>query len=218
MTYTKAVAIDQCYIRINGGVLSTENKVKREDIEPYLLSALAWAWGIETEERLQRALRAKRNGVADATSFDDLRITQFLTPQYDEQKKQYYVEIGNIASIGGMNYFEIAPMHGFEPIYKIEKRSELAGLGDIADSVNFAYTLRIKGYEERVYFSNLKNCGDCQLEVTTNADFSKIGNNDTLPIPNGKEVLVIERVVEFFTGQKIIPDDNRVDQQDAKVA
>jgi hypothetical protein len=214
---TKEIAIEQVYIRVNGGILSTENKVKREDIENYLLATVLWAWGIDFQERLDRSLRNKRYGVADKTSFDDVTVTQLLSPQYDETKQQYYVEVGNIANVGGNTYFEIAPLHGFQPIYKIEKRSDLAGLGDIADSFNFAYFLRLKDLEPRVYFTNLKNCGDCKLEVTTNIDLSKIADSDILPIPNSKKMLVIDKVCDFFLNQKLLLQDNRFDEIDQKV-
>ena len=213
MAYTKEYAIDQCYIRINNGNLSSENRVKREDIEPYLIAALAWVWGLESEDRLQTMMRTKRYGMADMVSFDDLRISQYITPQYDEKKKEYFVPIHNIPAIGGNHFFEVLPISGTKPIYRINKESDLSGLEDVVQDFIIAYYQNLKGVSPRIFLLGLKDA-DSEVEVLTNADFSTLANSDILPAPAGKELLIIDKTVEFFTGQKNAYEDNKIDQND----
>lgn len=207
--YTKNIAIEQVYLRVNAGQTTTTTTVKREDIEPYLIAALAWAWGISLSERQQNAIRNKRYGVENDVSYNDLRITKYLTPQYDSRKASYFVDVV-IPTIAGNQYYEINYVQGSKPIRKIEKRSDLAGLEDVVDDTCVYY---LNNPTPRLYFVNLTTCGDCEIEVTSNIDYTAIGDDEIIPIPADKEILFIEKCVEFFLGQKL-GEDSLVDEND----
>jgi len=207
--YTKEFAIEQIYLRVNRGQTTTETVVKREDLEMYLIAGIAWCWGISLNERLQTALRNKKYGIENDVSYNDIRITKYLTPKYDSRKASYYVDIV-IPTVAGVQYYDACYVQGSKPIRKIEKRSDLAG---IEDTVSDTCVYAINNPNPRLYFVNLTTCGDCEIEITSNIDYTQLTDTDLLPIPPDKELLLIDKCVQFFDAQKM-GEDTAVDEND----
>jgi hypothetical protein len=212
MVYTKAVAIEQVFLRVNAGKLTDETTVKREDIEPYLAAACSWAWGLAISERVAQEIRQKRFNIGSAISYDDLKITTYATPQYDERKAEYFIDMPNgVANIGGNQDFDVAYVQGTQQIRRIGKRTDLDGIEDILGGDAAAYYLA--NPNPRIYIKGL-SCGTCEMEVTSNVNFGNLKDDDVLPLPSEKAVLTIDKCVEFFLGQKF-GEDNRIDNADA---
>lgn len=210
MSYTKNELIEQVYIRLSGGKLTQESTVKRIDLHFYVLAAVHAAWGLEFQERAQTALRAKRGGMAyDSSVFNDLQVSEVLTPVKDTENGLFYIKPNSVITIGGKADWDIASVKGFEKIFKIGRRSELQGISDT--SIMYAYYERTP--EKRIYLINTPPT--CKVEFTSIQDLSKIGGDEIMPLPEDKAVLVIDKAVEFFTGQKQALEDVLVDQNDA---
>jgi hypothetical protein len=114
-----------------------------------------------------------------------------------------------------MQYMEVNHTKGFKKIYPIAKRSDLVGLEDGINGLEMVYFLpKTATQSARLYFIGLDECcGDEELEIITNIDFSTLGDEDILPIPDGKQTEVIEKCVRFFLGQKD-GEDNLIDEND----
>ena len=212
MIYTKSQAIEQVYLKVNGGKTTQQATVKREDIELYLMAAVAFVWGQDMKERVQQAILYKRLGMESSVSFDDIRTTEYITPQYDKRKDEHYIEVGEINTVNGMQTWDLLPVQGFYDIKKVNSRSDLSGLDDVVDGIVFAYY--ITNPTARIYIVNLPRT--CELEFTRNVDFSAIGDDEALPVPDDKQKLVIDYCVEYFTGQKLMPDDKQINNEDNK--
>jgi hypothetical protein len=176
------------------------------------MAAVQAAWGIEIKERQDAAIRAKRAGLPyDSTVFNELEISETLTPSLDTVSNQYYINTPIIQSTGGNVNWSVAPVEGFNEIFKINKRSDLNGM-DTHEMI-FAYYQR-SSTTQRIYFINLPD--SCGVLFTASQNLSNLGDDDIMPIPSDKETWVVQSCVEFFTGQKMTPADIVVDQTDIK--
>ena len=69
---------------------------------------------------------------------------------------------------------------------------------------------------DRLYFPSIKKGDDLQeIYVVLVASTADIGDEDPLPIPADKEIIVVQRVVEMYRQQKLTPQDNVNDNVDA---
>jgi hypothetical protein len=210
MALTKGEAIEIVYLRVNGFRTSAQNQIKREDIAVYLHSAVNYVWGLAAQERLAQIARDKRMGLSSNTSFSDAFQTQYITPQFDKRKKEYFVEVNKISSIGGNLFFQVLPVQGTFPIYNIASRSDLAGLENALGDTAYCYYLYIKNALPRIYLINFFAHSDCELEVTTNFSLSSLSDDDILLVPADKEALMIDKCVQFFEGSQ--RGDDLIDQ------
>lgn len=207
---TKEVLIESVYLKITGGKPSSQSSVRREDISSLLPAVIAAAWSNEMDKRMAQFLQMKRLGINKPLSNEDFKITQYLSPSFDGRKNAHYLDIPNgIPILNGISEWDISPVEGVFSIYKINKLSDLVGLEDSVNDLAYAYY--INNPTPRLYIHNIDSC---ELQVTTALNIDNIGDTDLLPIPANKEFEVINALVEFFTGQRLFPDDKKVDQID----
>lgn len=209
---TKEILIESIYLRVNGGKPTQQSTVKREDIEAILPAVIAAALSNEMDKRIAQYIQLKRLGIDKPMSNEDIKVTQYLTPSFDTRKKAHYVDIANsMAIVNGASDFEISPVEGTLPIYKLNKLSDLTGLEDCVNGMAYAYFM--KNPIPRLYIHNIID--SCELQVTTALNIDGIGDKDVLPIPDSRLFEVINACVEFFTGQRMMPDDKFIDQMDS---
>lgn len=208
---TKEVLIESVLLRVNGGKLTSQISVERIDIEVLLPAVIAAAWSNEMDKRMAQYIQLKRLGIDKPMSNEDFKITQYLTPSFDARKKAHYIDILNgVPILNGMSDYEISPVEGVFSIYKINKLSDLTGIEDCVNGMAYAYFM--KNPTPRLYIHNITDA--CELQVTTALNVDSIGDTDTLPIPANREFEVINALVQFFTGQRMMPDDKFIEQMD----
>ena len=198
MAYTLHVAIEQAYIALVGGILTTDSNVMREDVEPFLLAACQSVWDEDIRERKLTEVRAKRTGVAYTYTESDIRTAQELTVSNDTSRNaQYIITPFKIQSYAGQMIWDVFPISGFEQFHKIQSRSELSGMDALYD-MKFAL-IENRQSEQRIYLY-----GGLFDTVVLEApfDFNALQDTDLLPIPAGKEEMVIQKCVNFFLAQK----------------
>jgi len=208
MAYTKEVAIEQIYLLLVGGKPTTQSSVKREDIEPYLLASCQWAWSEDIAERKLNEMRGKRSGVAFTYTEGDIKTAQTLPVTKDTVRNALFVSVPfRIQSYGGQMIWDLFPLEGFEPFYKIQSRTDLAGMDDLL-GIKYAL-LESRSDEQRIYLYGAI-VDNVVLEAPFN--FNDLKDTDLLPIPAGRELAVIQKCVEYFSIQHGNPINLTVNQ------
>lgn len=213
MAYTKEIAIEQVYLLLNGGKPTTQSTVRREDIAPYLLAACQNAWDEELKERKINEMRGKRSGVNFTYTESDIKTTQTLTLEKDVARNALFASVPfRIQSYGGQMIWEVFPLEGFEPFYKIQSRTDLAGMDDLMGMKYALLESRHNGQRIYIYGASVES-----IVLEAPFDFNQLGDADLLPIPAGKELMVIQKCAEFFSIQNGNPVNLTVNQaQDNK--
>jgi len=197
MAYQKNEAIEQVYLLLVGGKPTTQSTVKREDISPYLLAACQAAWDADMTERKLMQARAERTGIAYTYTESDIRTAQVLPVTRDTVRNALYITAPfRIQAYGGQMLWEVLPLQGFEPFFKIQSRTELQGMDDLY-GIKYAL-LENRTNEQRIYLY-----GGLFDEVVLEApfNFNALKDTDLLPIPAGRELSVIQECVKYFSVQ-----------------
>ena len=208
MAYTKEQAIESVYLLLVGGKPTTQSVVKRGDIEPYLLAACQFVWDEDLKERKLNEMRSKRSGVNFTYTESDIKTAQTLVVTKDTVRNALFITVPfRIQSYAGQMMFDVFPLEGFEPFYKIQSRTDLAGMDDLL-GMKFAL-LESRSDEQRIYIYGaiVDNVG---LEAPFN--FNDLKDADLLPVPAGRELAVIQKCVEYFSIQHGNPINLTVNQ------
>lgn len=207
MAYTKEFAIDQVYLLLTGGKPTTQSNVKRGDVEPYLLAACQAVWEDDIKERKLMEMRSKRTNTPFTYTDSDVRTIQTLIIEKDKTRDASYITVPfRMQAYGGQMIWDVLPLQGFDPFYKIQSRMELSGIDDLG--IKYAM-LESRTSDQRIYLY-----GGLFDEVILEApfDFNALQDTDILPIPAGRELAVIQKCVEYFSIQNGNPINLTVNQ------
>lgn len=208
MAYQKGEAVEQVYLLLTGGKPTSQSTVKREDISPYLCAACQAVWSEDLSERKMNEIRSKRSGVAFTYTESDIRTAQTLAITKDTVRNALFATVPfTIQAYAGQMMWNVYPLEGFEPFYKIESRAELAGMDDLL-GMKFAL-LESRSDEQRIYIYGAI-VDNIVLEAPFN--FNALADTDLLPVPAGREIAVIQKCVEFFSIQNGNPINLTVNQ------
>ena len=212
MAYQKGEAIEQVLLLVLGGKLTTQSQIKREDISPYLCAACQAVWDDDMKERKIMEMRSKRSGVNFTYTESDIKTAQTLVVTKDKVRNALFATVPfTIQAYAGQMMWNVYPLEGFEPFYKIESRAELSGMDDLM-GMKYAL-LESRADEQRIYIYGAI-VGSIVLEAPFN--FNALKDEDYLPIPAGRELDVIQKCVEFFSIQNGNPVNLTVNQANDK--
>lgn len=211
MAYQKGEAIDQVYLLLVGGKPTTQSSVKREDIAPYLLAACQWAWDEDLKERKLMEMRSKRTNTPFTYTESDIRTIQTLSVSKDDARNALYITVPfKIQAYAGQMMWDVLPLQGFEPFFKIQSRMELSGMDDYG--IKYAM-LESRTNDQRIY---LYGGSFDSVILEAPFDFNALKDTEILPIPAGRELAVIQKCVEYFSIQNSNPINLTVNQESDK--
>jgi hypothetical protein len=203
---TVGAFIEAAYLRITGGQPSTDNSVMLSDIKAYLPAAANYAMDKAYNINLQT------EGDRDVPSefyaqFDDVEIVRTGNVPYAELVKGVvplkvgsgirfvYDDCGNQysplsdADMSTIAYYS-TQMADMRFFRRIGNKLNLYGVNPLAEVLNYQAVTRIEDLED----------------------------TDELPIQGGLENDVLELLVAWFTGQRQVPYDNKIDTKDVNAA
>ncbi len=196
---TKRELIELVYLKISGGKLSSDVQVERVDLAFYFPVAYNYAILQEFYERHNLAVSDRREyGSSEGTtSLAQLLTTYQATPIEDAVRGLKYLELPKNLMIlpGSRGLNSIFGPNPDSQFVIVDGQADVVGLTPVGSG--FAW------YEKyptgaRVYLKGC-DCTDCTLFVRMLADGGSIGLDDEVFLPTGKEMLVIDKMVEFHT-------------------
>lgn len=195
--------VELAYLRINGGVLSPDHTVQRNDIKAYIPIAINTA--------LDNAYNQNKNieGIGDLPS----QFYGFFGPvELDTSKKPFILNLekSTVPLKGGYGLKNVMDQYGnfYAPV---------------PDHLvpNLKYT-----FQNTPGINWYRRVGDRRVEIWTHndllegityqaiSDIDLIGDDDELPIQAGQDPLVMDLVVSHFMGTKGMLYDNASDNKD----
>ena len=211
----KGELLEAVYLRVNGGQLSADTNVRREDINVMLAPAINYITLKETRIR-----KRENMGVSytSSTGVDSEFLATFTLPVLnDDQRCKRYVEpsirLNPLDSNRGID--TVAAIQGERQFQKLRGEYEDVGLQHVMPNVT-RYWFEYIGVSQRIYFKNLPMSVQ-EVIVKAVARASDLEDDDEIPMAAGVEIEVLELLVSWFTGQKAMPDDYAADGRDADV-
>lgn len=217
MIFTEIV--DLVLLAVNGGEFTSEAAVQRPDAEAYVPQACHTVirnavFGLKADARAERA----QTGIAAGTIDPGFFVVYDLDLTLDDEREMRYADLpGVIQSWPGDAGLDVVYTKGppTRTYTKIHGPFEYDGLGDLADNLDLYWHER---YGSDTTVSRIwvpgKGDGACSILVRAAVEISSALGDTTLPLPVGLESLVIQMAVEHFRGQRSMPADATVNNQD----
>lgn len=206
--------VEQVYIRISGGALSSDVNVVRADIFAMLPAAIGHVALIAHREDRREQLQDIQ--VYGGGSLSEVNASILSTIQFpvlnDTDRGLHYMAIpGTIVGLPndrGMS--AVFPSQGDGSYIRIRDSREIIGIP--CDGVVFFWQENVAG-ETRIY---LKGLGSPVCDHYAKLVYlpSNLSESDVVPISGTVELRVIEYLVDFFTKQRMTPDDSRHDDNE----
>lgn len=198
----KGEIIDLVLLRINGGVLSSDNSVRREDVSAIISPALSLV--IKNEQRLrtrESTVSLRAMGYATSHSLEDLYTTFTLTPIKDE-KGRYCINLPyepqKVASAPMIrNVMPSSVELHYEYVY-VRSKNELIGL---KTDISFFWYEKTQS-APKLYFWNIQE-PICDIDLDMVLDADGLSDEDDISVPGGLEIDLINICAEWFSGQKM---------------
>lgn len=199
---TKGELVESILIKVNGGRLTADTKVRKEDIAILLASAINYAtvqqYGINKQ-------------VTGENEFPESFISSYpnVEVQEDSDRDLRYVDIPVAILALPKNYgFQSAsPMKGnslFVQTSFNDRQQNQYYSNSFADVTLYW----LEG--NRVYFQNLPQITD-KILLRLIQSLRDIADDAELPIPGGLEITILDIMDKWFTGQKAMPADYKPD-------
>jgi len=196
---TKRELVELVYLKISGGKLSSDVQVERVDLMFYFPVAYNYAILQDFYERHNLAVLDRREfGFSEGTtSLAQLLTTYQATPIEDTVRGLKYIELPK-------NLMVLPGSRGLNSIFGPNPDSQFVIVDGQVDVVGLTPAgAGFAWYEKyptgaRMYLKGC-DCTDCTLFVRMLADGGSIGLDDEVFLPTGKEMLVIDKMVEFHT-------------------
>lgn len=211
--YTKGEMVDQIYLKVVGGSPSDDVDVQRVDIEPFLAAAINYA--MVKEIRIRKREKAAL-GEWDTSLDPEFVATYFSNIKYDDQRGLRYIDLP-------VRIQALPSNAGLQDIFAPKAKKNFIKLRGPFEAVGVTPALREStlywyenvGEAQRVYFRHLSNTVQ-EVAVRAVASIQDLEDQDIVPVPPGLEMEVINLCVDFFTGQRQMPEDSIVDNKDNK--
>ena len=199
---TKKELIEIVYLNITGGKPSSDVNVKRVDINFYFPVAYNYAILFDYYERHNLMVSEMRNmGYSqEGKILGELLTTYPVTAQKDASRNLSYIvlpkKLMTLPAGKGLD-----SLFGGDPeslFVKVTGQSDVIGLEPPGAGY---FWFEKYSSEDRVYVKGLY-CTDCTLYLRMLADASDIGLSDEISFPSGREQMIIDKMVDFFTKER----------------
>jgi hypothetical protein len=196
--YTKEVLLEQIFLRVVGGVTNKDSSVERVDIGPYLNAAIRWFHKKHYYElRREEGFGFDEDSLATYSIEADTKIREFDVA---------VLPVNPLVLPGGFAIDTVMPAEGMVPFVRVRGQQWLLGLSRAIDTVFWWPEGR------NIFLYNLGKV--CSIHVRAIPDPGSLGDTDTVLLPAGGDVEVVNVAVEFFTGQRQMPKDLIIDNSD----
>ena len=208
----KGELLESVFLNVNGGQLSADTNVRREDINAMLAPAINFVILKETRVRKREN---SQFGWGGNTSMDSEFLATFTLPvKYDDQRGKRYIEpnvkLSPLDSNRGID--TISPIKGEYDFKRLKNEFEDVGMNHLFPNTT-RFWFEYIGVSQRIYFKNLPMSVQ-MLNLRAVAKAGDLNDDDELPLPSGTEIQVLELLTAWFTGQKMMPDDYSADNRD----
>ncbi len=217
MIFTELV--DLCLLAVNGGQFTPEGAVQRPDVESYVPQAAHAVirnavFGLKVDERADRAQSGATAVAIDPGFFEVYELS--LTEDSDRQMR--YADLpGVVQSWPRDAALDVvySKRHPVATYIKLQGPAEMSALGDVADVLNVFWHEVYNGTSTvtRLWFPGLGD-GACNVLVRCAVEISPALGDTRVPLPVGLEALVAQMAVEHFRGQRSMPADPTINNQD----
>lgn len=210
---TKEEIIDQVFIQVTGGVLSTDSNVKRFEIENLLPPVLA---KMITEHQFRARAEARQEFVVSRTGSYSPPIEFYrkveLTPVKDEDTCEYYAVLPKLLDLP--NNWNVAQVR-----YKKTLSADFIRLRSLGESIGLPETaqgfffLESENGGHRMW---LKGAALPTQNIVVHAVVSPdaLEYTDELPVPPSVEADVVSLLVQAYRNQRTMPGDPTLDDTD----
>lgn len=203
---TKGEAIELVLQRVSGGTVNqdTSRRIRYEDVATYLTPAINYA--------ITKQYYITKREEGESTVSDEFVATYYQPVLFDAQRDAYYSDlpaklismpknrgIRYVGAIKGDNQFVEASLTA--------TKHDSYYTGSTANETIY----RLVG--SKLYYSNISGTVK-EVIIQMIANINDLDDEDELPVPSGTEIEVIDLCIQFFTGQRQMPQDvtnNNVD-------
>lgn len=200
---TKREMIELAYLSISGGKLSSDIQVERVDLAFYFPVAYNYAILQDYYERHNLMLAERREfGFSGESKILGNLLTTFpVVPQEDEARGLNYIALPSSLMVlpGG---------RGIDSLFGTDMDSMFVLVGGMEDVIGL--TPPGAGYAwlegDKLYLKGCE-CTDCTLFLRMMSDGGKLGLDAEVKLPAGREMLVLEKMIEFYTKQRLTPQN-----------
>lgn len=212
---TKGQLIEQIYLAVNGGRLTPDASVQREDISNILPAALSFATDQYIRRRRQEDRAEMRafgtGGLGSYTS--EFSATYYVTPEKDEKRPATYRIDPPTPwiNMGGMDGIRDLRPVGGDSYAKAHGALSLSGITESLD-ITFFWA-EIENGKKAIFIRNI-GVPVCEHILEIIADANAIGIDDDLPVSETVQFDVIRILTEFFLNQRSIPEDLTMSDED----
>lgn len=197
--YTKAILVDQVYLRVTGGQPSRDVDVRREDIQPFVAAAVRFFF---------RKQYYDYKRLDQVYGFDEVGLHTYTIAVSGEDRgfKTAELPVRPLNLPMGPAIDTVMPIEGEQVFVRIRGQQWLSGLDRMINTVFFWPE------GKKLYFKNLGK--SCDIHVRLIPDPVDLSDDAELRLPGGMDVEVIQLAVDFFTGQRLLPGDLAVNSTD----
>lgn len=197
---TKGELIESIVIQLNGGRLTSDSKIRREDVNVLLAAAINYATIAQ--------YRANKDETGDNEFPQDFVSTYpNVEVQVDDDRELSYIDLptGILSLPKNYGLQSVSAMKGnnlFVQINFMDRQNVSYYANSYADTTLYW----LEG--ERVYFQNIATD---KVLVRLIQSIKELEDDDVLPISAGLEIDVLKIMSEWFSGQKQMPADMKPD-------
>jgi hypothetical protein len=209
---TKREMIELVLLRVSGGKLSNDVEVKRVDISTYFASAYNYATLFDYYERHNLMVQEYRvfGFSGEFKILEQQLCTLPVTPQKDTSRKLNYIVLPKKLMVLPGNRGLDSLFDSAESTYvKVSGQEAVIGL-DPPGSGYFWFEKYPS--ENRVYIKG----NDCTetLYIRMMIDAGDIWLDDDIDLPSGREQMVLDKMAEWFLGERMTPENTIKDNTD----
>lgn len=200
---TKREMIELVYLNISGGKLSSDIQVERVDLAFYFPVAYNYAILFDYYEKHNLMVSERREyGFSGESKILGNLLTTFpVVTQEDETRGLKYVALPSSLMV-------LPAGRGIDSLFGKDLDSMFVLVGGPEDVIGL--TPPGAGYAwlegEKLYLKGC-DCTDCTLFLRMMSDGGSIGLDDEVKLPAGREMMVIDKMVEFYTKQRLMPQN-----------
>ena len=211
---TKGEFVESIYINISSGKLSDDIHLQRVDISTYLPVAINWA--IQKKHREDKR-DARMDGIINNNVSADLTYTYHIEDIKKDCKRGLdYVDlpVPIQALDNNRGIVSMFPTKGGESFRKVGGPNHFQYLDRVYGGVTlFWYEQSTEG--DRIYIKNLSP-SVTSVNVQLVPSIGDLSDEDTLPIPAGYELDIMNLCIQYFRQQRLGPVNYDPDNKDDK--
>ena len=195
------------YLNISGGKLSSDIQVERVDLAFYFPVAFNYAILFDYYERHNLMVSERREfGFSSENKILGQLLTTFpVAPVADSARGLKYITLPRQMMVlpGGKGLDTLFGNNPDSSFVMVGGQEDVIGVTAIGAGF---FWFEKYPTEDRVYIKGCE-CTDCTLYLRMMSDGGSIGLDDTVSLPAGREQMVIDKMVEFYMKERMIPQN-----------